>query len=228
MIKMASRSASALALTCYLLGSTAASAHPHVWIKNRSDVVFNDAGKISALIIEWAFDENYSADATEGLDADGDGSFSAGELEVLARENLIALKEYDYFVYSKLDGNKVAYGDVTEFGNIHSQGILKMYFTIPLAEPVDPSKGNFSYAVYDPSFFIAIDYPDASAISAIGKKPAGCTLELKKVSSDQETDATRQMLSEKSPDWQPETEEDFGSLFAQPVDVVCKPKTASK
>lgn len=219
---------SAIALTAFLFGTTAAIAHPHVMIKNRSDVVFNEAGKISAIIVEWAFDENYSADATEGLDMDDDGSFSAEELEPLARENLIALKEYDYFVYAKYGDKKVAYGDVTEFGQIHSQGVLKMYFTIPLSEPLDPAASQFTYSVYDPTFFIAIDYPDASAVSAIGKKPANCQVELQKLASDQDTDQTRQMLSEKSADWQPETEQDFGSLFAQPVAVVCKPKTASK
>ncbi|NNE23479.1 MAG: DUF1007 family protein [Rhizobiales bacterium] len=218
----------AVTLAALVFGTVAAAAHPHVWIKNRSDVVFNDDGKIVSLIVEWAFDENYSADATEGLDTDGDGSFSSGELEVLTRENLIALKEYDYFVYAKLDGKKVSYGDVTEFGQRFTQGILKMHFTVPLSDPVDPARGKFTYTIYDPSFFIAIDYPDASAVSAIGRKPANCTLEMKAVTGDQETDQTRQMLSEKSPDWQPETEEDFGSLFAQPVNVVCKPKTASQ
>lgn len=219
---------SAATLVALVLGAVAASAHPHVWIKNRSDVVFNDDGKITGLIVEWAFDENYSADATEGLDTDGDGAFSSSELEVLTRENLIALKEYDYFVYTKLDGKKVTYGDVTEFGQRFSQGILKMHFTVPLSEPVDPARGTFSYAIYDPSFFIAIDYPDASAVSSIGAKPANCTVEMKPVSGDQQTDEAREMLSEKSPDWQPETEQDFGTLFAQPVDVVCTPKTASQ
>ena len=210
------------------LASTGALAHPHVWIKNHSDVVFNEAGLITEIAVEWVFDENYSADATEGLDADGDGFFSAGELQPLADENIKALKDYDYFVYSKFAGKKVAYGDVTEYGQSHSYGVLKMYFRIPLAEPIDPKKGEFSYSIYDPSFFIAIDYPDAKAVSVMGDKPTGCAVELKQPSSDEQTEETRQMLSEKSPDWQPETEQDFGSLFAQPVTVTCKPKTANK
>ncbi len=220
------RSTAALTLTLVLLGSATASAHPHVWIQNRSDVVFNDDGKIIAIAVEWAFDKDYSAVAIEGLDANEDGFYSAGELEPLARENLTALKDYDYFVYAKLGKEKVAYGEVTEYGQIHTDDILKMYFTVPLKQPIDPTKGNFSYMIYDPSFFIAIDYPDDSAISSVGKKPINCAVELKQPPSDEETAATRQMLSEKSADWQPETEQDFGSLFAQPVTVTCKPKTA--
>ncbi|MGI9465384.1 MAG: DUF1007 family protein [Aestuariivirgaceae bacterium] len=226
MLTSRSRRSAALALTFVVLGSAAASAHPHVFIQNRSDVVFNDDGKIVALAIEWAFDKDYSAVATEGLDANEDGFYSAGELEPLARENLKALKDYDYFVYAKLGKDKLAYGEVTEFGQILTDNVLKMYFTVPLKQPVDPAKNEFSYMIYDPSFFIAIDYPDASAVSSVGSKPANCAVELKKPPSDEETAQTRQMLSEKSADWQPETEQDFGSLFAQPVAVTCKPKTA--
>lgn len=219
---------SAFALAIYLLGSTAAIAHPHVWIQNRSDVVFNDDGKIIAIAIEWAFDKGYSADAIEGLDANGDGYHSAGELEPLARENIKALKDYDYFVYAKFGDAKIAYGDVTDYGQHLADNILKMYFTVPLAEPIDPKAGEFSYMIYDPSFFIAIDYPDASAISAIGAKPANCSVEMGKPPSDEQTSQTREMLSDKAADWQPETQQDFGSLFAQPVVVMCKPKTASQ
>ena len=69
---------------------------------------------------------------------------------------------------------------------------------------------------------------NARRSSAVGGKPSNCTVELRQPPADEEIEQTKQMLSEKAPDWQPETEEDFGSLFAQPVVVVCKPKTASK
>jgi ABC-type uncharacterized transport system substrate-binding protein len=45
-----------------------AGAHPHVFIEMTSDVVFNDAGLINAINVEWVFDPDYSAMATEDLD----------------------------------------------------------------------------------------------------------------------------------------------------------------
>jgi len=45
---------------------------------------------------------------------------------------------------------------------------------------------------------------------------------VKPVPTDAEIDATREMLSTKGPDWKPETNEDFGALFAQPVLIECK------
>ena len=209
-------------------GATSAAAHPHVWIKNRTDVIFNDQGLITGIAIEWDFDKEYTKVAIEGLDANGDGYYSAGELQLLASENIKALKDYDYFVYAKLGDQKVTYGEVTDFGQHHTSDILKMYFTVPLTKPIDPKSGQVSYMIYDPSFYIAIDYPDASAVSAIGKTPTGCSVEIRKPPSDEETSETRQMLSEKPADWQPDTQQDFGSLFAQPVAVICKRKTANQ
>ena len=58
----------ALPLAC---AATAAQAHPHVVIDMSSDVVFDDAGKISAINVTWIFDKNYTAMATDGLDVPG-------------------------------------------------------------------------------------------------------------------------------------------------------------
>ena len=82
---------------CLGLASVPAAAHPHVVIEGWSDVVFNDAGLIEAIYVEWAFDDNYSEIAIDGLDANGDGHYSAAELDVLTRENIAALKEYSLF-----------------------------------------------------------------------------------------------------------------------------------
>jgi len=198
-----------------------AAAHPHAWIEMRSDVVFDDAGRVAALNVDWTFDADYSSMATEGLDTNGDGFYSAGELQPLAKENIEALKEYDYFVSAKAAGRKLAYGAVTEYGQIFNDGILKMHFTLPLAKPVDPKSGEFAYQIYDPTFYIAMDYPGREAVAAIGPMPEGCQLDLKPAPSDQETDSTRQMLAGKDQTWQPPEGSDFGSLFAQPVVVAC-------
>ena len=63
-------------------------AHPHVWIEMRSDVVFNEQGQVTALNLMWTFDDGYAQLALEGLDANGDGVYSAGELEALTKENI--------------------------------------------------------------------------------------------------------------------------------------------
>ncbi len=216
----------AVALACVAAAAPAA-AHPHAWIETRSDVVFDDQGRIAAINIEWDFDAYYSELAIEGLDVNGDGFYSAGELLPLARENLIALKDYDYFVKARAGAEAVAYGEVTEYGSIYSNGVLKMHFTIPLAQPLDPYAAEFVYRIYDPSFYIAIDFAQSSPLALLGKAPEPCSIELRPAPTGAEIESTRDMLSEKGRDWQPPAEDDFGSMFAQPVAVVCKPKSAA-
>ena len=211
-----------------LVISAPAMAHPHAWIETRSDVVFDDQGRITAINVEWSFDPDYSALAVEGLDTNGDGYYSAGELLPLARENIVALKDYDYFVYAKAGGAKVAYAEVTKYGQILSNGTLKMHFTVPLAQPADPFAAEFVYRIYDPSYYIGIDFAEKEPLAALGKRPDACKVELRPPPTGEEIDSTRNMLAEKDKDWQPEVQEDFGSMFAKPVAVVCKPKTAAK
>lgn len=214
----------AVALTCAGFGSPAL-AHPHAWIETRSDVVFDDQGKIAAINIEWDFDQGYSEMAVEGLDENGDGYHSAGELRPLARENLIALKDYDYFVKARAGTGAVRYGEVTQYGMIYSNGTVKMHFTLPLAEPVDPFAAEFVYRIYDPSFYIAIDFAQQNPLALLGNPPEACSIELRPAPTGAEIETTRDMLAEKDKDWQPPEEDDFGSMFAQPVAVICKPKT---
>lgn len=212
----------ATVLACVAFGSPAL-AHPHAWIETRSDVVFDDEGRIAAINIEWDFDPGYSEMAIEGLDENGDGFHSAGELLPLARENLIALKDYDYFVRARSGSAKAEYGEVTEYGMIYSSGVLKMHFALPLAEPIDPFAAEFAYRVYDPSFFIAIDFAQDKPLALLGKAPEPCSIELRPAPTGAEVETTKDMLAEKDQAWQPPEEEDFGSMFAQTAAVVCKP-----
>ena len=199
-----------------------AAAHPHVWIAMRADVVYNDQGQVTALNLTWTLADAYAQMALDGLDTNGDGVYSPSEIEPLTKENIASLKDYDYFTVMRFNGEKQALGEVTEFGQIWSNDKLQLHLQVPLKTPVDPTKGEFVAKVYDPDFFIAIDYVKDEPVTVIGAMPKSCDLVVKPVPTDAEVEQTRAMLSTKGPDWKPETEEDFGALFAQPVTIQCK------
>ena len=188
----------------------------------RSDIIFNEQGLITGLNVEWTFDDGYTQVALDGLDANGDGTYSQAELDPLTKENIASLKDYNYFVAPRAAGQPVEIGEVTEYGQIYSGNKLELHFQVPLARPVDPRKEEFYYKIYDPDFFIAMDYAQDDPVSIIGAMPQGCKLEVKPVIADQEIDATRQMLSTKGTDWTPPADEDFGAMFAQPAVILCK------
>jgi ABC-type uncharacterized transport system substrate-binding protein len=211
----------ALGLLC-ALAATPAQAHPHVWIKMQSDIVFNDQGLITGVNVSWTFDDAYAQVALDGLDKNGDGVYDPSELEPLTSENLDSLKDYDYFTYVRYDGKPQAIGTPIDAGQIYSENKLQLHFQVPLVTPLDPTKGEFVLKTYDPEFFIAFDYEKDAPVSVIGNMPKTCELVVKPVPTDAELDQTKAMLATKGTDWKPPEDEDFGSLFAQPVTIQCK------
>ncbi len=201
-----------------------AQAHPHVYSDMRSDIVLDEQGRAVAINVEWIFDATYTEAAIEGMDADKDGVYTSQELQPVVTENIKALKEFRYFVQARAHGGDVKYADVTEYGQrINDEGRLAMTFVVPFAQPVDLMTADFNYKIYDPDFFIAYDYIRGETIGVIGDMPKGCRASLGTVQFDENVKQTQQMLADKPADWQPEQPEDFGSLFAQPVSVSCKP-----
>lgn len=210
------------AMALLVASAVPAMAHPHVWIEMRSDVVFNDEGRISGVNLIWTFDDNYAEMALDGLDGNGDGVYSDAELDPLTRENLASLKDYEYFTVVRFDGEKQAFGEITEYGQIYSNGKLQLHFQVPLTAPLDPRAGKFLFKVYDPEFFIAIDYVTDDPVAVVGAIPEACALDVGPVPTGEEVDKTQQMLAGKGVDWKPDVAEDFGALFAQPVSIACK------
>jgi ABC-type uncharacterized transport system substrate-binding protein len=221
--KMRHRFLAAAAIAGFGLAAAApANAHPHVWIEMRTDVVFDAQGLISAVNVMWTFDDAYAQMALDGLDADKDGVYSPVELEPLTRENLSSLKDYDFFTVVRFEGAKQPTGAPRDAGQIYSNDKLQLHFQLPLATPVDPKKGEFVVKIYDPEFFIALDYAKDEPVSVVGAMPEGCALVVKPVPTDADVEQTKAMLATKGKDWKPENNEDFGALFAQPVTIQCK------
>ena len=204
------------------LSGVAAQAHPHVWIEMQSDVVFTDDGLIKGIDLEWTFDDGYAQMALDGLDVNSDGFFSPSELDPLTKENIKSMKDYEFFTVMRANGEQQKIGEVVEYGQIWSNNKLTLHLQVPLEKPIDPKKDEFVFKIYDPEFFIAIDYVKDDPVDVVGKLPESCKLVVKPVPTDAELDQTRTMLSEKGKDWKPEVSEDFGALFAQAVSIACK------
>ena len=201
-------------------GGLPARAHPHMWVDMRSYVVFDEQGLITAIALEWTFDDGYAQMALDGLDTDGDGVYSQAELEPLTKENIASLKDYNYFVVPRVNGDVVPLKDVTDYGQTYNEK-LTLHFEARLAKPVDPHKDEFIYKIYDPEFFIDMQYADKDAIGIVGKMPAGCTLKVIEVTDDAQAQQIKAMLATKGKEWKPPADEDYGGLFAQPALILC-------
>lgn len=198
-----------------------AGAHPHVWAEMNTDLVFTPGGLIKGFGLIWVFDDGYAQAALEGLDSDGDGNYSDAEIAPLTAENMKSLKDYNYFATVRFDDAKQAFGEASEAKQIWNNGKLVLRFFVPLKTPLDPRKGKFVAKVYDPDFFIAFEYAATEPLHVTGTPPQGCAPKLLPLPTEEELQATREMLSTKGRDWQPPRDADFGEMFSQALVVEC-------
>jgi ABC-type uncharacterized transport system substrate-binding protein len=159
-----------------LLACLPAAAHPHVWVTMEATLLY-ESGTFVGIRHKWSFDEYYTTSAIEGLDKNKDGIYDRAELAELAKVNVDALKDFDYFTFPTLGGQALKLGEPKDYWLEHKDGTLSLYFTVPFASPVLPDAKAFGFAVYDPSFFIAFDLAKTDKPVQIGDgAPKSCKL----------------------------------------------------
>ncbi len=104
----------AAAVAAVVGGAVPAMAHPHIWVRTSSEVLFEN-GAIVGLRHAWSFDEYYSQTAIDGLDTDKDGVYSREELAELAKVNVEALKDFAYFTFPRLASQDLAVGTPKDY-----------------------------------------------------------------------------------------------------------------
>ena len=197
-------------------GGTAA-AHPHVWVTVKSEILHDKSGQVSGIRHSWTFDEFYSAFASQGLDTNQDGKFDRKELSGLAEENVMSLKEFDYFTFVKAGGKDIEISTPTDYWLDHVDGVLVLNFTLPLASPVDARKIASNLAIYDPTYFVAFSFAIKNPIRLASTAPRGCSVAIKRrenktVETASLSEAFFENLNASS---------SFGSQFAQTININC-------
>lgn len=172
-----------------LLAGLPAGAHPHVWVTVEATLLYEN-GAFTGVRHKWTFDEYYTTTAIEGLDKNKDGVYDREELAELAKVNIDALKDFDYFTHPTLASQALKLGEPKEYWLEHKSGALALIFTVPFAAPVLTDAKAFSFAVYDPTFFIAFDLAKTgNALQIGGGAPKSCKLKVEQPEQQRETAA---------------------------------------
>lgn len=152
--------------------------HPHVWVKARTELVFN-GGMMESIRHVWQFDEAFTAFAIQGLDSDSDGTLTQEELQPLAKINVESLSEYDFFTYVGGGDLKASFRQPSEYWLDFNDGKLTLFYTLPLENPVGPTDGKLTVEVYDPTFFVDFAMVEEDPVLASGM-PDNCALSFEK------------------------------------------------
>lgn len=191
---MMPRLSHALALAgAMALWTTAARAHPHVWVTAKSELVYDDKADITAVRHSWTFDEAYSSYATQGLDKDGDGKLSASELADLAKVNVDSLSDFGYFTKGKANGKALSFASPTDYSLDFQNGRLTLDFTLPVKTPM-PANRMLTLEIYDGTYFVAFALAEGDDAARISGAPQGCTTRIMRPKKPDE--AQQQQLSE--------------------------------
>lgn len=154
-----------------------ASAHPHVFVQVRSEVVYGEGGVPSAIRHAWTFDEMFSAFATQGLDLDGDRRLTREELQELAETNVTSLSEFDFFTFARSGGNDVVFGQPRDYWLDHDGQALTLNFTLPITQaPATEDGRQLRVEIYDPTYFVAFQFRQLDAALLVSA-PATCRVD---------------------------------------------------
>jgi ABC-type uncharacterized transport system substrate-binding protein len=169
-------------ILCFVLLSASlsvpASAHPHVWINARAEVMFAPDSKVMGIRHQWTFDEAYTAYVTQGLDKDGDGKLTPEELQELAEENAQGLSEFEYFTTLKVQGKQQTFDAPRDARMSMDGNQVTMTFLLPLKAAV-PVNGALAIQIDDPSFFVYFSLSDQSSVT-LANAPQGCVTNIAK------------------------------------------------
>ncbi len=201
-----------LAAVVSLAAVAPAAAHPHVWIKATSELVYASDGSVTGIRQHWVFDDMYSAFAVQGLASNEKGKFTRAELAPLATINMKEMKEAGYFTFVTADGKKTPFADpLPDYGLDYKNEMLTLSFTLPFKQPVKAK--DVTVELYDPTYFIAFELEKLAPVHLVGA-PAQCKLAVEW--PREMTYALGKQLSNN-----PEAATNFGAYFANKITVKC-------
>ena len=196
-----------------MFGSTAAQAHPHVWITSTSELMYAPDGSITGVRHAWTFDDMFSTYALQGIESKKKGVYTHEELAPLAQTNVESLKEFGFFTFAKADGKKQKFEEPVDYFLEYKSGLLVLHFTLPLKTPVRPKV--LALEVFDPTFFVDFKLADKDPIRLVGA-PEACKFDFQRPNDGA---ASAQALGEQN--FTDAGNVNFGAMFANKITVTC-------
>lgn len=190
-----------------------ASAHPHVWVVAKSELVYGADGSVTGVRHAWTFDEMFSTFALQGLETKAKGVYTREELAPLAKTNVESLKEFDFFTFVKADGKKEKFEEPTDYYLAFENNALVLHVTLALKAPVKAK--NIELEVFDPTYFVDFQFADENPIKLSGAPPA-CAA---KVERPADNAPAKKKLSEDM--FATGDNSNYGAIYASKIHVTC-------
>jgi ABC-type uncharacterized transport system substrate-binding protein len=187
-------------------------AHPHVWVKVASEIVYADDGSIAGIRHAWTFDDMFTTYALQGIHANTAGVYSREELAPLAQTNIKSLKDFDYFTFAEADSKEQKLADPTDYYFEYKNEALVLHFTLPFKMPFKTRQ--LALEVFDPDYFIAFSLREEEPIKLVGA-PVACAMTIQSPTDEESTEKLRGQNASG------DANNSFGAAFADKIKVDC-------
>ncbi|WP_172294489.1 DUF1007 family protein [Pseudoruegeria sp. HB172150] len=143
-----------------------ASAHPHIFIDTAFRFVFDEAGLLTAVAIDWTYDDFYSLLMIEEneLDSDGDGTPEQDRLDAFAGHDVDWEAGYPGDFTVEWKGEAVPLSGPIEHEAHYDNGRITTSHTRMLSPAFDPKADSVVARSYDPTYFVAYEVPTEPGI----------------------------------------------------------------
>jgi ABC-type uncharacterized transport system substrate-binding protein len=147
-----------------LLPSQEAWSHPHVFIIQRLNVVFDDKG-LAGIKVIWKFDDMFASMIAEDHDSNRNGSFEANEIKEVKAKAFDFISEHSYFTFIRIDDKPFNVKFIRDFNAVLEDNKLIYDFFIPCHVTATSNLKRIVVASYDPSYYTAIFFPQKKPVA---------------------------------------------------------------
>lgn len=130
-------------------------AHPHVFIVQRLNIVFDDKG-LAGIKVRWGFDDMFSSMIAGDYDRNQNGRLESKEVQTIKEKAFNYISNYNYFTFVKIDGKRFEVKYIKDFVAILEKNKLIYEFFVPCHVAAIDQFKEIIIATYDPSYYTAI------------------------------------------------------------------------
>ncbi len=196
----------------------AASAHPHIFVESRLEVIGGADGNVQELRNVWRFDEVFSSSVLLDFDKNTDLKLDESELAELGETMRTSLGDYSYFTTLTVNGATVGVQKPDAIHVTFKDGQILVFFAVKPDKPM-PLKGRLTFGIYDPTMYTAIDFPTDKDLVAEGTAFAKCQQKVVRPDPDEVLSQNSSSLTDAF--FNDPTGTDMSKMFATRLEMTC-------
>ncbi|ACL04426.1 ABC-type uncharacterized transport system periplasmic component-like protein [Desulfatibacillum aliphaticivorans] len=157
--KLYNKAAAGLIIACLFLLPPQVSAHPHVFVENKIEIVFDEAG-LAGFQSTWVFDEMFTIVILEDMLEISDYAMMPEHVPMIKEQAFDHLKEHGYFTDITINRKPFKVQFVKDFDARLDGEKLVYEFFIPCHVKAISSWKTVNVAQYDPTFYSALTFAE--------------------------------------------------------------------